>query len=242
MMRKRFKKKVSFILGAIAILRVTSLALTPIAYAELAEKSSDMITKELADTNLEQPLESPKWSPWNWFKKEEESSRDKIPVQRGSGKDVREQFARPLQDFHDEVTRLFDRAFRDIGFPSFRSGRPLSSLDGGLFRPVTDLSASDNEYTITVELPGAAKGDIKVEVENNILTILGEKKQKKDEEKRSYYRQERFYGSFRRVLSLPKDADQESLQATFSQGVLTVTMSRKPQPESNAKEVKIKFD
>lgn len=241
-MKNRLKKKVPFVLGAIAVLRVMSLAFMPIAYADPVEKSKDVITEELADTSLEQPLESQKWTPWNWFRKEEESNGDKIPVQRGSGKDVREQFARPLQDFHDEVNRLFDRAFRDAGFSSFRIGRPLSFSGGGLLRPVTDLSASEDEYTITVELPGAERGDIKVEVENNILTILGEKRQKEDEENRNYYRQERFYGSFRRVLSLPKDADQESLQATFSQGVLTVTMSRKPQPKSSAKEVDIKFD
>jgi HSP20 family protein len=104
---------------------------------------------------------------------------------------------------------------------------------------MTDLSANDKEYTVTVEVPGAEKDDIKIEVANNIMTIRGEKKQKKEEKEKDYYRQERFYGSFQRVFSLPKDADQTDIKATFKQGVLTVTMPRKKMPKSDVKEIEI---
>ncbi|MCI5137300.1 MAG: Hsp20/alpha crystallin family protein, partial [Candidatus Electrothrix sp. AR1] len=86
-----------------------------------------------------------------------------------------------------------------------------------MLKPMTDLAASDKEYTVTVEVPGAEKDDIKIEVVNNVMTIRGEKKQKKEEKEKDYYRQERFYGSFQRVLSLPEDADQETIKATFNQ-------------------------
>ncbi|MCW5214033.1 Hsp20/alpha crystallin family protein, partial [Desulfobulbus sp. US5] len=62
---------------------------------------------------------------------------------------------------------------------------------------------------------------------------------KKEEEEKDYYRQERFYGSFQRVLSLPEDADQDAIKATFNQGVLTVTMPRKDMPKPAVKEIEI---
>ncbi|MCI5142415.1 MAG: Hsp20/alpha crystallin family protein [Candidatus Electrothrix sp. ATG1] len=150
--------------------------------------------------------------------------------------------AAPLRDFHREIDRLFDRTFRDFDFSSFKLDRPLLFTADRMFRPVTDLSSSDKEYTVTVEIPGAEKEDIKIEVSNNVMTIRGEKKQKKEEENKNHHQQERFYGSFQRVLSLPKDADQNNIKANFRQGVLTVTMPRKAMPKPDIQEIPISSD
>ncbi len=71
------------------------------------------------------------------------------------------------------------------------------------------------------------------------MTIRGEKKQEKEEKDKNYYRMERSYGSFQRVLSLPEDADQEGVAATFKNDVLTVTMPRKAAPQAHVRQIEI---
>ena len=82
--------------------------------------------------------------------------------------------------------------------------------------------------------------DVKVEVSNNTMTIKGEKKQKKEEKGKNYYRVERSYGSFQRVLSLPEDANQEDIKASFKNGILTIRMPRKALPKSDVKQIEVK--
>ncbi|MDU9049680.1 MAG: Hsp20/alpha crystallin family protein [Candidatus Electrothrix sp. Rat3] len=222
-MNGQMQTKVLVVTGIMALLFI--LPITPLSYAAGSANSPDVITQKLksADQNGET----------------EEKSGDKVPIQRNATREDREDFAGPLRDFHREVNRLFDRTFHDFGFSSFDFDRPFMHSAGNMLRPVTDLAASDKEYTVTVEVPGAEKDDIKIEVANNVMTIRGEKKQKKEEEEKDFYRQERFYGSFQRVLSLPEDANQDAIKATFNQGVLTVTMPRKDMPKPAVKEIKI---
>ena len=96
------------------------------------------------------------------------------------------------------------------------------------------------EYAISVEVPGVDEKDVKIELANNTLTIGGEKKQEKEEKEKNFYRVERSYGSFQRVLSLPEDADQEKIQATFKKGVLRITVPRKALPHAEAKQIEVK--
>lgn len=84
------------------------------------------------------------------------------------------------------------------------------------------------------------KKDVRLEVANDTLTIRGEKKQETEEKKKDFYRMERSYGAFQRVLSLPEDADQDNIRATFKKGVLTVTMPRKALPESAVEQIEVK--
>ena len=223
-MNGRIQTKVLVFIGIAALDLI--LPITPPSYAAGSANSPNVITQELKSAKPSQETG-------------EKKSSDKVPIQRNDTKEDQEKFAGPLRDFHREINRLFDQTFQDVGFPSFDFDRPFMHSAGNMLRPVTDLAASDKEYTLTVEVPGAEKDDIKIEVANNVMTIRGEKKQKKEEEKKDYYRQERFYGSFQRVLSLPEDADQEDIKATFKQGVLTVTMPRKDMPKPAVKEIEI---
>ena len=184
---------------------------------------------------------SKKWVPWNWFKKEEEDAGKVVPVKRENAKEQGGMPAYSRQQFHQEIDRLFDQAFRGFGLSSFGFDQPLfPRLADGMLKPTLDLGATDKEYTITVEIPGVDEKDVKVEIVNDTLTISGEKKQEKEEKEKNYYRMERSYGSFQRVLSLPEDADQDKINATFKKGVLTVTMPRKALPKSDVKQIEVK--
>lgn len=184
-----------------------------------------------------------KLAPWNWFKKEEEESGHALPIKYG-GKQApitERGIHGSIQQLHREMDRLFDGFFSDYGMPSFGFERPFSAMTpAGMLKPQVDIGASDKEYSITVEVPGVSEKDVTVEIVNNTMTIRGEKKQEKEEKEKNYYRVERSYGSFQRVLSLPQDADQEDVKATFKNGVLTVAIPRKTLPKSEAKRIDIK--
>jgi HSP20 family protein len=186
-------------------------------------------------------MELKKLVPWNWFKKEEEDEGKTLPVQREDAQDQAYAFNSPLIRFHREIDRLFDNAFRGFGSAPFRFDRSLiPKMDEGVLKPTLDLGATDKEYTITVEIPGVDEKDVKLEIVNDTLTIRGEKKQEKEEKEKNYYRVERSYGSFQRVLSLPEDADQENVKATFKKGVLTVNMPRRALPQSDVRQIEVK--
>lgn len=177
-----------------------------------------------------------KWVPWNWFGKEEENTGAAVPVQHKSVQEDIGTLSHLLNRFHHGIDHQFEQMFRDI-----RAGSPLfSTMTDGVLKPILDLGASESEYTVTVEIPGVDEKDLKIEVEKNTMIIRGEKKQEKEEKKKSYYRQERFYGSFQRTLSLPEDADQDGIKASFKQGVLTVTMPRKALPRPDVRQIAIK--
>jgi HSP20 family protein len=88
-------------------------------------------------------------------------------------------------------------------------------------------------------IPSVDEKDIKLELADDILTIYGEKKQTSEEKGNNYYRMERSYGSFRRTLALPEDADQDDVSATFKKGVLTVTMPRRTLPQTNVRRIEV---
>lgn len=106
------------------------------------------------------------------------------------------------QDFD----RLFDEAFRNFGLPRLHSelGLPGPSQDSGsAFRPSLNVSSDGDNYQITVETPGLSRDDLAIEVKGDVLTISGQKQERSEEKDRHFYRIERSYCHFQRVLSLP---------------------------------------
>jgi HSP20 family protein len=183
-----------------------------------------------------------KWVPWNWFKKEEDADQT-LPVRQTGTREAGYPHHNPMARLHQEIDRLFDSAFRGFGLPwsPFGQDGPLGArMTDTLLKPTLDLGATDKEYTISVEIPGVDEKEISLEIANNTLTIRGEKKQEKEEKDKNYYRMERSYGAFQRVLALPEDADQEAVKAKFKRGVLTVTMPRRGLPQSQARRIDVK--
>lgn len=115
--------------------------------------------------------------------------------------------------FSSRLSRLMEGAFRDAG-------------RGQAFLPAIDVSDDDKRYTITVELPGGKKDDVHVELHEGMLTIHGEKKSEREEKKEKRRYVERSYGSFSRSFRLPPDADAEHLDASFKDGVLTISIPK----------------
>ena len=180
-----------------------------------------------------------KWVPWNWFRKEEEAAGTSVPVRRGKSSAQGHVDYSPAAYFHREIDRMFDNFFGDWPWPDM--GRNIeSSLSNAMLKPTLDLGATDKEYTIAVEIPGVDEEEIKLELAADTLTIRGEKRQEKEEKEKNYYRMERSYGAFQRVLSLPEDADQDAIRAKFKNGVLTVTMPRRALPQSHVKRIAVR--
>jgi len=103
--------------------------------------------------------------------------------------------------------------------------------------PVVDIYEDENKLTIEAELPGLSQKNIDVKVENNTLIIKGEKKFEKEDKKDNYHRIERFYGTFQRSFLLPETVDSEKIKAEYKNGVLDISIPKKP--EVKPKQVKI---
>ena len=103
-----------------------------------------------------------------------------------------------------------------------------------------DFSENENGYTLTAEIPGVNKENVRISTEDGMMTIQGEKSMSSETNEENYHRMERSYGSFSRTMALPKDADENNMQAEMKDGVLTLTMPRMEQMESSAKTVEIR--
>lgn len=105
--------------------------------------------------------------------------------------------------------------------------------------PLVDITEDGREYLIKAELPEIRKEDVKVTVENGVLTLSGERKFEKEEKDKRYHRIERAYGSFTRSFSVPDDADDSKVSAEFKDGVLTVRLVKSEKARPKAIEVKV---
>src|SRR3990170_4185223 len=130
---------------------------------------------------------------------------------------VRWRPVRNIINLQDEVNRMFE---------SFFEKSSHSMEDGGLWAPATDVSETRGDVVVSVELPGMKKDEIKVTVQDNILTIRGERKQEKEEKDTNYHRIERNYGSFTRSFSLPAAVKADKISATYEAGVLRILLPK----------------
>lgn len=105
--------------------------------------------------------------------------------------------------------------------------------------PLVDITEDNREYLIKAELPEVRKEDVKVTVENGVLTLSGERKFEKEEKDKRYHRIERAYGSFTRSFSVPEDADDTKVAAEFKDGVLTVRLVKSEKARPKAIDVKV---
>jgi HSP20 family protein len=137
---------------------------------------------------------------------------------------IRWEPVRELNTIQSEMNRLFNTFF-EAG-----SGPGNGGAGGSLRRwlPPMDLVETENDFVLRADLPGLAEGDVSIELEDNVLTVSGERKAEHEERKEGYYRVERASGRFSRSLTLPKGVDPDAVKASFDKGVLQV---RIPKPE-----------
>jgi HSP20 family protein len=136
----------------------------------------------------------------------------------------------PFLSLHREMNRLFDDVFRGTALPTASGSQGQGDI-GNFVNASMNVSETDKEIRITAELPGVSEQDIDVSMDDDVLTIRGEKKFERRDEKENFHFVERSYGTFQRSLRLSFPVDPEQVHASFENGVLTVTLAKTEQQQ-----------
>ncbi len=130
----------------------------------------------------------------------------------------------------DPFFRSFERLFSDDMFRPFGlMTRWNEEIGQNVWRPAVDVRETDDSYLFTAELPGLGKKDVNITLEDNVLTLSGERTFSDSADEKNYRRIERAYGSFSRSFTLPAHVDAERVKAEFKDGLLTVTVPKAEQ-------------
>lgn len=142
--------------------------------------------------------------------------------------------------FGGDFDQVFSRMMRGwpFGWPEMAPSSAPKALQVFDHVPKVEVKENGKAYTVTVELPGLDEKDVKVQVEDDVLTISGEKKVEQTDDKTHYT--ERSYGSFTRAFTLPADADRDGISAKFAKGVLELEIAKTANPPAQVKQVAIK--
>ncbi|WP_374300267.1 Hsp20/alpha crystallin family protein [Paracoccus sp. (in: a-proteobacteria)] len=142
-------------------------------------------------------------------------------------------------NLRNEIDRLFE-VFEPRGW--FGRGLPALGPDFGAVRlaPAVDLVEKNGGYELSAELPGLDAENVEVKLAGGVLTIRGEKREAKDEERKDYHLSERRWGSFLRQVRLPDDVDDSKIEANFANGVLTVSLPKSEKAIAAEKKIEIK--
>lgn len=144
---------------------------------------------------------------------------------------VRWEPTRELASLRDRVDRLFGETFG-------RAWGDQEGLTSGAWIPPVDVFESEDHIVLKADLPDVNKDEVDISVQNNTLTIKGERKMEDEVKEKNFYRMERTYGAFTRSFTLPPTIDSERIDANFNNGVLTLTLPKRE--ESKPKQIKVK--
>ena len=139
---------------------------------------------------------------------------------------------RELEDVSNRLNSLFGK------LPA-RSESGADMLAVADWMPTVDISETDAGYLIKAEIPEVKKEDVKVNIQDGMLTISGERHQEKEEKSQKFHRIERAYGSFSRSFRMPDDADENTVNAEFKDGMLNVTLPKSKKAETKSVSVSI---
>lgn len=142
-----------------------------------------------------------------------------------------------FHSFRTEMDRLFDSFFGRL--PALTNLRRSFPLGEGL-TPAWDVKETEKELVVKADLPGIDEKDIQLTIQDGVLSLRGEKKSERKDERDNYYVMERSYGSFQRSIRLPETVNDEKAEARFDKGVLTVTLPKRPEMVKAQKKIDIK--
>lgn len=145
-----------------------------------------------------------------------------------------ENFFDPLVAFRREVDRMFDAFFDGAGL------KPLAASSWTALTPAIDVSETDKDVLVTVEMPGVDEKDIDVTLSGDLLTIKGEKKLEHEQKNGGYSYTERRYGSFTRSIRLPFEAADEDVDARYDKGVLTIRVPKPAEVQKAVRRIEVK--
>ena len=146
----------------------------------------------------------------------------------------------------DSLKREVDRLFEDFAINPLRLRRPSFDIEpfwqpeSWIATPAVDLVERDNDFELAAELPGLEEKNIELKVTNGVLTVRGSREENREEKKEDYHLKERRYGSFERSFRVPETVDQDKIEASFKNGVLTVTMPKAAEAQKPAKTIPVK--
>jgi HSP20 family protein len=140
----------------------------------------------------------------------------------------------PFMTLHREMNRLFDDVFRGFDMAPFGS---LSGMGRIASWPTVEVIETDHEVRVSAELPGMDQNDVEVLMNDGVLTIRGEKKSEVEDKERAF--SERSYGRFERRLPLAWEVEEDKVNASFKNGVLTVTLPKSPKSSAQVKRIAI---
>jgi HSP20 family protein len=163
---------------------------------------------------------------------------DLIPWGRGKDKTPTTQedtAANPLVALQRDINHVFEDFCRKV-----EAGWSGHNNVVGMFGPNTDVTETDTNVEVSIELPGMTEDDIDISLSHDTMTIRGEKKIEHEEERKGIYMSERSYGSFMRTLPLPASVDADKADATFKNGVLTVSLPKTAEAQANVKRIPVK--
>ena len=138
---------------------------------------------------------------------------------------------RELRSLQDEMNRLFMSNYS-------QRGASEEGFSSGAWNPQVDIFENKDQIVLEAELPGMKPDDVNISIENNILTIHGERKFEKKDEKDNFHRVERSYGSFTRSFTLPPTVSSENANAEFENGVLRLTLAKREEAKPRRIEIK----
>ena len=141
----------------------------------------------------------------------------------------------PFREFEklpDQVARLF-------GYPTLRPYATEEALTVADFMPAVDIYETEQEYLVKLDLPEIAKEEVKVYVEDGVLTIRGERKKEKEEKGKRFHRVERSYGTFLRTFTVPPDVDETKIDAEFKQVMIKVQLHKSENEKPKTIDVKV---
>jgi HSP20 family protein len=131
----------------------------------------------------------------------------------------------------DRMNQLFRSSFPDFGD---------DILTSGAWAPAVDIYEAPEAIEMTFEIPGVNQKDIKVNIENNLLTVSGERKFEHEDRRDNYHRVERNYGAFQRSFTVPSPIDPNKINAVFENGLMRLTIQKRSETQPRAIEVKVK--
>jgi HSP20 family protein len=138
-----------------------------------------------------------------------------------------------------EFEKLPEQMARFFGFPAIRPYTAEENLTVADFMPPVDIYETEKEYLIKLDLPEVAKEEVKVYVEDGVLTIQGERHKEKEEKGKKFHRIERSSGTFLRTFTVPPDADEVKIDAEFKEGLLKVHLPKSEKAKPKTIDVKV---
>lgn len=155
---------------------------------------------------------------------------------------ARREESSPLPELHRRMNDVFEDFFTDFERTALGPVFGHGWSRGGTDLPRVNVEETERDVVVTADLPGLEEKDVQVTVDDDVLTIRGERKDEYEEKRKGYHLMERSYGSFQRTLPLPAGVEQDKIKAALRKGVLSVTLPKRPETRADRKTIRIETD